>query len=111
MNTEFKGTPGPWEFVPESEQGRYRDEDMGGFRSASGWICTFGDGRMYYPTEGTPPEPADALLIAAAPELLEELIKLVETFEPSGMYDDEVFAGPKAAIAKALGQLEEEEET
>ena len=99
----FKGTPGPWEFVPESEEDRYGDVDMGGFRSASGWVCKFGDGRLYYPLEGTPPEPADARLIAAAPELLEALeLVLGNGLDSEGLAA--AHAKARAAIAKATGE-------
>jgi hypothetical protein len=36
-------------------------------------VMSFGDDEQYYPTEGCPPEEANARLIAAAPDLLEAL--------------------------------------
>ena len=105
MNTEFKGTPGPWEFVPAAPDdldGNHNGRDMGGFRSAKGWVCFFGDATTYYPTEGQPPDPADARLIAAAPELLEALERLVDSVNPESSGWGEAVN----AIAKALGQQE-----
>lgn len=74
-------TPGPWIFVPASVSGAFSsgdDNDMGGFKSADGeFVCHFGDDTMYYPSAGTPPNEADARLIAAAPKLLAALAGFV----------------------------------
>ena len=58
--SEAKHTPGPWEWVPgkHSFQGSIEPD-----------ICDFGDDTTYYPTEGAPPNLANARLIAAAPDL------------------------------------------
>ena len=56
-------TPGTWELDP------VKGDWMGGFYSGETPVCTFGDAQNYYPTEGEPPNYADAQLIAAAPDL------------------------------------------
>ena len=56
-------TPGTWELDP------VKGDWMGGFYSGETSVCTFGDARDYYPTEGEPPNYANAQLIAAAPDL------------------------------------------
>ena len=56
-------TPGTWELDP------VKGDWMGGFYSGETPVCTFGDAQIYYPTEGEPPNYADAQLIAAAPDL------------------------------------------
>ena len=56
-------TPGTWELDP------VKGDWMGGFYSGETPVCTFGHAETYYPTEGEPPNYADAQLIAAAPDL------------------------------------------
>jgi len=56
-------TPGTWELDP------VKGDWMGGFYSGETSVCTFGDAQDYYPTEGEPPNYANAQLIAAAPDL------------------------------------------
>ena len=56
-------TPGTWELDP------VKGDWMGGFYSGETPVCTFGDAQDYYPTEGEPPNYANAQLIAAAPDL------------------------------------------
>jgi len=56
-------TPGTWELDPA------KGDWMGGFYSGETPVCTFGDAQIYYPTEGEPPNYANAQLIAAAPDL------------------------------------------
>jgi hypothetical protein len=72
-----KHTPGPWLWTDRVLQGDAKYStygDMGGFVTADGVpVCWFGDNETYYPTEGTPPNAADARLIASAPDLLEAL--------------------------------------
>ena len=120
----FKGTPGPWYFVPAGGHLEFGDDgaDMGRFVGASGEIiCDFGDCTQYYPSQGTPPSEANARLIAAAPELLGALIGLLpQTFtgNPSRKQEVEHWEREKnlgnghaeavlaayAAIAKATGE-------
>lgn len=101
MNTKFKGTPGPWEFVPPSQREWHErnEKDLGGIRNSEGeWVCTFGDSTQYYPSEGEPPGEADAHLITTAPDLLEALELLLHDRTPWTV------KCAKEAIAKALGK-------
>lgn len=99
--SEAKHTPGPWEWVPgkRSFQGSIEPD-----------ICDFGDDTTYYPTEGAPPNLANARLIAASPCLLEALEELVDLFDGlvSGEYQPDSFTTQpaRAAIAKAKGEAE-----
>lgn len=97
---EFKGTPGPWY---ASNEGRLlvRDEE---------WQCVIADGIGYY---GEDEELANARLIAAAPEMLDALIKIVEMNQQYAIdkYGDVRKAEEmacvrtaRAAINKALGR-------
>lgn len=101
--SEFKGTPGPWEFKYSEEY----DTDRGSFIGRDGrQVCWFGDGEQYYPTDGTEPSHEDIALIASAPELLEAL-KWLQMALNSGTAMDIAIGQEKAdaAIAKALGGL------
>lgn len=94
MMTERKWTPGPWKWV----------EGKGTWRgSIEPDVCDFGDDTQYYPTEGEPPNEANAHLIAAAPDLYDALEALLVTkapdFIPSRLWDD-----ARAALAKARGE-------
>jgi hypothetical protein len=61
-----KYTPGPWKFMPT--EGDVMGKFIGNNNAV---VCDFGYSTQYYPTEGKPPNDADARLIAAAPELYE----------------------------------------
>lgn len=99
-------TPGPWTFVPESGTPGHDDNDMGGIRTADHkWVCDFGNGTHYYPTEGTPPSVADGALMAAAPEMLHALYEVDNAsdymdFDPESRFGL-AMAKVHAAIAKA----------
>lgn len=100
---EFKGTPGPWAWKKrDSITWEVYSEDWGGIVRVN-----------QYPDKKAMPDKlceADAKLIAAAPDLLEALTKLI------GQHDDQVFICGKddeamvdqalvvarAALAKAL---------
>lgn len=95
-------SPAPWRFVPPGGTNKYCDEgeDQGGFYDANGdRVCWFGDGSTYYPSDGDAPGEVDANLIAAAPELLNELRELAELAHNAIDVPDSVWA----VIAKATG--------
>lgn len=98
-----KHTPGPWKWdgKPGESDLRYEGEpgDSDGcvirYASYEGmWMSAYGQPGV---------DEANGRLIAASPDLLAELKWLVELFNESGMYDDEVFDNARAAIAKATG--------
>jgi hypothetical protein len=115
-----KHTLGPWLWTDRVLQGDAKYStygDMGGFVTADGVpVCWFGDNETYYPTEGTPPNAADARLIASAPDLLEALQGLLtSTVGPEvGAGDGGTFViqtpspdalrQARAAIRKATGE-------
>ena len=75
-------TKGPWKW--EEQNGSTMPMLWG---LGDNLVCSFGDCETYYPTEGTPPEDADRLLIAAAPDLLEaaeEVLKYVDPANDAG---------------------------
>lgn len=81
-------TPGPWHW--KASLGRTEMPVLLGADALP--VCDFGMSETYYPVEGTPPEEADARLIAAAPELYEALEathRLISAFALSGFTDDE----------------------
>lgn len=77
---------GPWEYLPENGSA------CGAITSKTGWVCDFAED----------PSPADARLIAAAPDLLEALQQIVEQH---GQWNNGIWAAniARAAIAKATG--------
>ncbi|MEX9486115.1 hypothetical protein [Proteus mirabilis] len=88
---EFKVTPAPWKYKV-----RNANEIMTTFHGV-----TIGD---VYLDITTANQKADAHLIAAAPELLEQLIRLrnkIASYKPD---DDDDLDIVDAVIAKALGQ-------
>jgi len=98
-----KHTPGPWivyEFV-DGYDIRAPEEEC--------WVVTASDPEAVWGAVG---REEDACLIAAAPELLEALEKMVGLFEPGRIYDfkevsalgSEALKTALAAIAKAKGE-------
>ncbi|MBG5973244.1 hypothetical protein I5E96_01655 [Proteus mirabilis] len=88
---EFKGTPAPWKYTV-----RNANEIMTTFHGV-----TIGD---VYLDITTANQKADANLIATAPELLEQLIRLrnkIASYKPD---DNDNLDIVDAVIAKALGQ-------
>lgn len=99
--SEFKGTPGPWGFKYSEEY----DTDRGSFIGKDGrQVCWFGDSETYYPTDGTEPSHEDIALISAAPELLEALQDMVESYQHEASMENPSLLKARAAIAKALSQ-------
>ncbi len=87
-----KSTPGPWTFHRESSCDR---GDSYGVRAPAPhhWVI---------PSLNI--NPADARLIAAAPDLLEALRKMVKEFEGCYAEGELAMIKAKAAIAKATGE-------
>ena len=94
-------TKGPWEFDPPHDNGTYE----GAFYSGDEKVCSFGDSETYYPTEGEPPNTANAHLIAAAPDMYEALKEVAErhTLSEHNGELDWLIDDARAAIAKAEG--------
>lgn len=93
--SESKTTPGPWEAVGESD----------------GRICILGIGDYEYPIASVYPndsKDADAALIAAAPDLLEACVRMLDswtlTCEKAPYQQREAIAAIRAALAKARGR-------
>lgn len=88
---EFEGTPGPWHV---SNEGRLliRDDD---------WLGIVADTLGYNSEEE---EVANARLIAAAPELLDQLIRLRNKIAYYHPDDDDHLDVVDAVINKALGR-------
>ena len=105
----MKHTQGPWKIVRhmgfDFQDAEERDdpECQMGFAGPNGErVCWFGHSADYYPTEGDEPSEADALLIAAAPDLLDalkDMVKFCDLFPNS-----EHHVKARAAIAKAEGK-------
>jgi len=66
-------------------------------------VMSFGDDEQYYPTEGCPPEEANARLIAAAPDLL-IVAKEAIHHDEGGPHSFDRMERARAAIAKAEGK-------
>lgn len=102
--TSFKGTPGPWSIEAPNQSTPHiwivADDDNGGIAKLE--TCNYDDGMGERHTDI---DHANARLIATAPDLLKELIKITPTHyfsEPASSV--EFYAGARNAIKKALGQ-------
>jgi hypothetical protein len=85
MSTQH--TPGPWTYEPEEEG------YAGAIVAETGWICDF----------DTDPSPANARLIAAAPDLLDALCMVLD--DPDALDGRPLtYECVRAAIAKATGE-------
>ena len=99
-------TPGPWMWI------RRDDDEEPTLASGDVEVCSFGRwGRADAWGEedtwaGKAPNPVNSALIAAAPELLEQLKMMVYEYIATSAYDasnDAVVIAARAAIAKAEG--------
>ena len=105
-----KHTPGPWTFTSEqiSDDGVQIHDEIRCFHLQSGdTVVLDGCGCCDSPRLGNP---ADARLIAAAPDLLEaldDLILLAQAVmhENGGYMVDDELSDARAAIAKAKGEV------
>jgi hypothetical protein len=96
-----KFTPGPWEARPMGAYNKGFDIYSEGVRPSAGKIA-------HVPATETKPVKANALLIAAAPELLAALQTIVESLadeDEEGLIEHvEPMIAARRAIAKARGE-------
>jgi hypothetical protein len=71
-------TPGPWYWDKFNLDEDDYDTEMPYLNSEKDSIMDFGDGEQFYPTEGTPPNEADAEFIAHAREDVPKLLAEIE---------------------------------
>ena len=101
---EFKGTPGPWEIKPEEVDRPYiriRGTQFGGRYKIANVLSPDYDGVHHREADETR---ANAYLIAAAPELLQALQNMVESYQYEASPDNPALLQARAAISKALGE-------
>ena len=91
---EFKGTPGPWVVDFNEIQARWNIDNSKGDSVALTSQISF--------DKDFSKRDANTMLIAAAPELLEALMAIVETRPPNSTSLEVVNA--RLAISKALGE-------
>lgn len=94
---EFKCTPGPWAVVGTCCDGVGADFDSGGHKSVCQRPARTG-GKL------TDEYNANMHIIAAAPELLQALQNMVESYQYEASHDNPALLQARAAIAKALGE-------
>ena len=97
--TNTKHTPGPWVW----------NEFYDDLRPL--WYSEMSQGFGYLSWDNTQAREANAHLIAAAPDLLEALDRMIAEYDLWGGYNDDGFESgtilsARAAIAKAKGQTE-----
>lgn len=93
MKTETTHTPGPWKIGPEYENKKSRSVWHGDFSTTAKTVARFID------------SDSSARLIAAAPELLEALKKLLEWGRFPEGYPMQAVSEACRAIAKAEGRV------
>lgn len=103
--SRFKGTKGPWEFIDVSESARHKFAPACIIRGSGRQVARFswGESSPYFPSEEE--SKSNARLIAAAPDLLEALQRLVKAVNygtGDELFDAEELA--EVAMEKALGQ-------
>ncbi|MEB6533242.1 hypothetical protein MXM51_01585 [Pantoea stewartii] len=92
--SEFKGTPGPWSTDRAGDvfaEGGRNDGQLGIVAGVAG-------------ADWSAEDVANANLIAAAPELLEALQDMVESYQYEASMENPSLLKARAAITKALGQ-------
>lgn len=93
-------TAGPWTFREQ------KGTSVGGFDAPGTTVCSFGYDDTYYPTEGTPPETADAAFIAHArtdiPALLDALTRAEAHAERLAAVMAEFIAAEDSLIAELV---------
>ncbi|EKQ4677560.1 hypothetical protein P5M41_002015 [Salmonella enterica subsp. enterica serovar Ruiru] len=92
---EFKGSAGPW-VAHDDEESMATSVIMNDFGDIVCVVGTF--------MTSVEEDFANADLIAAAPELLEALQKMVESYQFEASIDNPALLQARAAIAKALGK-------
>lgn len=101
---EFKGTPGPWKCLREEANKHYirvSGTKVGErFAVANVLTPTYDDIHEREAKETR----ANAQLISAAPELLQALQNMVESYQYEASPDNPALLQAHAAIAKALGE-------
>jgi hypothetical protein len=113
----FKGTPGPWEYIASNENhGPYVCNAWGSGDICDGYVMSKPDSFSIRNGGDSKPikhqnEEGDAnmRLVAAAPELLEALTRILTEYDSWKGYNDDGFEDEteelaRAAIAKALGE-------
>lgn len=94
-------TPGPWTWTyPEGWESCSYNRTLPSIEG----VMDFGNCCYYAPQEGTPPNEANARLIAAAPELLNALESLLIRLEDNMDWYPEDEEEARAAINAATGE-------
>lgn len=104
--TQATHTPGPWTYESDHTHRQFNIRMLGhliGTKDEAKHICTVNNLPPHVLANRDPSTAeANARLIAAAPELLAELINLVDAMN-NGWSDPAVADNARAAIAKATG--------
>ena len=104
--TQATHTPGPWTYESDHTHRQFNIRMLGhliGTKDEAKHICTVNNLPSHVLANRDPlTAEANARLIAAAPELLAELINLVDAMN-NGWSDPAVADNARAAIAKATG--------
>lgn len=98
-----KWTPGPWTHYDDSKNPQHRHVIASRGKTVAHIYCTRGD---------ETPDAANALLIAAAPDMYEALSCMFDRWEPDsdGGQDRLMWERARAALAKARGEARQRPE-